>query len=168
MLDKIIAAAPGISAVVAALTFAVAIATFIKAIIEYTRQNAVKRFEKFQEINKRFDEHAAANIRMLLEGDSAELIHVPYQDKHDFLGLYEEVAIMVNSKIMRKWIAYYMCGYYAILCSESTNFWLDDDDGDALERNSPFWSLFNKFADDMRAIRDNLDGQAVKPRKLRF
>jgi hypothetical protein len=45
-----------ISAGVAILALVVGVGTFIKAIVEYKRQNAVKSFEIFQAMNKRFDE----------------------------------------------------------------------------------------------------------------
>jgi hypothetical protein len=40
-----------------------------------------------------------------------------------FLGFFEEVALMMNSGLIRKEVAHYMFGYYAIHCWDSKNFW---------------------------------------------
>jgi hypothetical protein len=164
-LADLIADAPALSAGVAALTFAVAIGTFVKAILEYRRQNAVKRFDKFQEINKRFDESPVSEIRFLLEDDNPKLKDIAYTAKHDFLGLYEEVAIMVTSKIMRMHVAYYMYGYYAIRCFNSRYFWMGDN---APDRDSVYWHLFATFAKQMAAIEEERGNLPIDPRKLRF
>jgi hypothetical protein len=163
--EDFITAAPAISAGVGALTFVVAIGTLIKAIIEYQRQNAVKRFEKFQEINKRLDEPNMASLKPLLETDAPELMTVPYIQKHDFLGIHEEIAIMVNTKIMKKKVAYYMYGYYAIRCYRSKYFWEGEE---TPGRDSIYWSLFNEFAREMLDIETKSVRRPINPKKLRF
>jgi hypothetical protein len=81
-----------IGAVVASLTFAVGVGRFLKAILEYKRQNRAKRFEIFQGLNKRFDEREFVQLREMLDFDSPDLVTTDYTWKHNFLGFFEEIA----------------------------------------------------------------------------
>ena len=76
-----------------------------------------------------------------LDNDEAKLKDLPWKDKRDFLGFFEEVALMVNSRLIRLPVAHYMFGYYALLCWRSEKFWGD------LERGSIYWALFRDFAE---------------------
>ena len=60
-----------------------------------------------------------------------------------FLRYFEEIALMVNSGLLRKDVAHYMFGYYAIRCWESDYFWTH------LNRQGPYWALFREFAGEM-------------------
>jgi hypothetical protein len=146
--------AAGISATVATLTLLVGMVTLIKTLFEYTNQNSMKRFEKFQEMRKRFKEDTRfQEICFLLEDDSKQLQEVHFKDKRDFLGFFEEIALMHNSSLLKTQVAHYMFGYYAIRCYESENFWR------GVNRNSYYWAIFCKFARDMKAIEETiLDG----------
>jgi len=125
----------------------VAIGVAIIGIFEYKNQNKLKRVEQFIGLRKRFKENDVFNkIRELLLHNDENIKNVPTKEKTDFLGFYEEIAIMVNSGVMRKKVSYYMFGYYAIRCWESEGFWCN------IYRNSIYWSVFKKFAEDMKKI----------------
>jgi hypothetical protein len=53
--------------------------------------------------------------------------------------MFEEVALMLNSGIIRPAVAHYMFGYYAIRCGRSTHFW------NSVNRHASYWALFNDF-----------------------
>jgi hypothetical protein len=128
------------------LGVAVAVATFLKVILEYGHQGAQKRFEYFVLMRKRFKENPSfTKMCDLLEDDDDSLSGLSFKDKRDFLGFFEEVAIMVFSGLIRKEIALHMFGYYAIDCWKSAHFWAN------LDRDSPFVSLFKGFALEMLA-----------------
>jgi hypothetical protein len=153
------------SALVAALTFVVGVGTLIKAIFEYDRQNASKRFEIFQGMNKRFDDGNFMKIREFLDNDDAELVKFDYTSKHNFLGFFEELAISVNSKVMSKEVAYYMFGYYAIRCYNSIHFWGGEK---MLQKDSIYWSLFRQFAEEMQVMEKRLLAGIIRPKILKF
>ena len=159
--DKISA----ISAAVATATFVAGVATLIKAILEYRRQNSTKRFEIFQGMNARFDESKFMEVRELLDDDSPNLAAFDYTTKHNFLGFFEEISISVNSRVMNAEVAFYMFGYYAIRCWESDNFWLGDK---MLVKNSPYWRLFAHFVEQMKSMESKLVARTIDPRKLKF
>lgn len=71
---------------------------------------------------------------------------IPFSDKRDFLGLFEEVAIMMNSGLIKKEIAHYMFGYYAIRCWEGKNFW------HSVNKTSLYWQVFIDFVTEMKDI----------------
>ena len=88
-----------------------------------------------------------------------KLQSVPYKDKRDYLGFFEEIALMVNSGIIRIELAHYMFGYYAIRCWESDCFWGD------VNRDSQYWVLFKEFVRKMKEIENTF---TYDERKFRF
>lgn len=136
--------------IAAIIGVAVAAITLVKSGIEYTHQGAQKRADKFADMRIRFkDDQSFKNICDLLELDSSELVNIPFKDKRDFLGFFEEIAMLVNSRLIRVPVAHYMFGYYAIRCWESKNFWYE------VNRESAYWFLFRDFVKKMRAIEAN-------------
>lgn len=138
----------------------VALFTFIKGIYEYAKQGAQKRAEQFIEMRKRFKENETfRELASLLESDDPELKSVPYKEKRDYLGFFEEIALMVNSRLIGVDVAHYMFGYYAIICWRSKNFWSD------INRESPYWVLFKQFVAKMTKIENSFQ---YSEKKLKF
>ena len=128
----------------------VAGATLIKVFLEYSFQGKQKRAEHFFNLRKKLKDNLTyKNICSLVDVDSIELDGVPYDDKRDFLGLFEEIAIMAKSGLIRQEIAFYMFGYYAIKCWESEHFW------SSVNRESKYWKVFKEFA--LEAKRNELN-----------
>lgn len=160
LLAELLRYAPALSATIAALAFAIAAGTFLKGVLEYRNQNALKRFEKFAELEERLLKDDIYHICFLLETNSPELRDIERKERQKFLGFYEQIAIMYNSKILKSHIAHYMFGYYAIRCAGSDHFWHD------MDRESGYWALFNAFALEMRKI-DAGFPRNLYPKKLR-
>ncbi len=137
-----------------------ALIALIKGVVEYVHQGAQKRAEHFLAMRERLKGDAKfMQICDLLDEDSPTLRDLPFNDKRDFLGLFEEVALMLNSRIIRPAVAHYMFGYYAIRCGRSKYFW------EGVERQSDYWSLFNDFVTRMEQVESSFK---FKRRKLRF
>ena len=125
--------------------------TFLKAIFEYTRSNAMKRADYFFGMRRTmYGNKKVVDIMMLLETGDQKLREVAYRDKMEFLGFYEEVAISNNSRLLNDRIAHYMFGYYAIRCWDSPYFWEEGQ----INKESMYWSLFRSFAEKMKTIED--------------
>ena len=123
---------------------ALAFATLLKGLMEYVRQGAQKRAELFLSMQRRLVESTVLDgITEMLETGDARLAETPIKDKSVFLRYFEEIALMVNSGLLRKDVAHYMFGYYAIRCWESDYFWTH------LNRQGPYWALFREFAGEM-------------------
>jgi len=124
--------------------------TFIFGIKEYITRKSQKRMESFILMRTRLKENRAfSRICDLLDEDNADLSNVVgYGDRREFVGFFEELALMVNSKYISVEVAHYMFGYYAISCWKNDSFWVD------LERESLYWSLFKKFVISMQEIED--------------
>lgn len=136
-----------IGVLVALLTFAVGVGTFMKSISEYSGKNTLERFEKYIALSKRWDEDEdVQKIIFLLEGDNAELADIPYKCRHDFLAFYEEISLMFESELLKPAVAYCMFGYYAVRCLRSANFWRN------INKDAPAWYLFVRFAQKMEEI----------------
>jgi hypothetical protein len=125
----------------------VATVTLVKGLFEYMRQNTQKRAEYYIEMREKFMENDRfQEIFELLENDDPELANLPYDKKLDFLGFYEDIALMVNSDLLKKPVAHYMFAYYSIRCWESDHFW------NKMNRDSAYWRLFKDFVCQMKKI----------------
>lgn len=138
----------------------IALATLMKSVLEYTKASRQKRAEQVFALSDKLTENPQyTKLCCLLDLNSQELSDIPFPEKRDFLGLFEEVALMVNSKLLNPRVAHYMFGYYAIRCWESEYFWI------TVNKNSKYWALFRDFASSMKAIED---GPEISPRELKF
>jgi hypothetical protein len=127
----------------------ISLLTWMKGVYEYTRQLAQKRSEQYAEMRKRFREsEVISKLISMLEKNDSNLAEVSWSEKVELLGFYEDIALMVNSGLIKRDVAFYMFGYYAIRCWESEYFW------DDVNRDSPYWSLFRIFASQMKAIEE--------------
>lgn len=157
-----------IQLVLATLGAAVGLLTAWKAVDEYRHQGTIKRIEFFLEARKRLNENATfQEIIHLLESDSSALTAIPVRSKISFVGFFEEVALLVNSRVIRDEIAHYMFGYYALKCWESKNFWiLDDRPERPLDKeNEPYWTVFRAFIKRMEPIREQLEDNHYREKR---
>ena len=147
-----------------------AVATLIKGLYEYRKQAAQRRAEHFIQMRDRYDEFL--DICTLLEQDGAserarqELCKLPYSRKRDFLGFYEEIALMMQSSLIKAKVAHYMFGYYAIRCWSNAAFW--DSPESHLSRDSDYWGLFREFVKKMEEIHKQNTSRPVNFRKYRI
>lgn len=159
-----------IATVVGVLGALVALATLIKALMEYIQQGRQKRAEHFFELRRKLKENAEfSRVAGLLDEASLhdeeaarareELKRLSFQIKRDYLGLFEEVAIAMNSGLIKPQVAHYMFGYYALLCWKSDDFWAN------VNRLSDYWSLFNDFCEQMKVEQDRFE---FRRRDFRF
>jgi hypothetical protein len=81
-----------------------------------------------------------------LENDDAKLKEIDFSLKRDFIGFFEELALLLNSGLIKKYVALNMFGYYALDCDSSKNFWEGYDRGE----NHTYITTFENFIDDMK------------------
>ena len=113
--------------------------------LEYSRQGTLKRADYFFELGKRFkQDNNLMEICSLCEVDDPALKIKPYNKRASLLSFFEEIAISMDSKLIKKEVVHYMFGYYIIKCWESENFWFD------LDRDGFYWTLFSRFAKEMK------------------
>lgn len=118
----------------------IAIVTLVKAFLEFKSQGTQRRAEHFLGMRVRFKENVVfKELCGFLEQDDEKLKDLPLGEKLQLAGFFEEVALMVNSGLIREKVAHYMFGYYAIKCWESSHFW------NGLEQESPYWHAFKSF-----------------------
>lgn len=138
----------------------IALIGFFFGALEYVRQGHQARATHFVQMRRRFLETPQyREILDMLATDDPKVRDVSIQEKRNFVGFLEEVALMVNSKLIRKEVAHYMFGYYVLLCARCDHFW------EGLDRNSVYWSLFRRFAADMQALGER---GAEPPKELHF
>ncbi len=136
--------------IAALATVAVGLLTLLKGITEFHRSTITKRLELFLSMRSRLrEDQTFVGICELLEGDDPALRDISLIQKDRFIGFFEELAIMRNSGLIYDDVAFYMFGYYAILCSKSKNYW------HGLDKDEIMWTLFFDFASDMERLRDS-------------
>ncbi|HWA53790.1 MAG TPA: hypothetical protein VG816_06415 [Solirubrobacterales bacterium] len=140
----------------------IALATLVKALLEYMQQGRQKRAEHFFELRRKLKENVEfSRVAGLLDEASLnddeaasareELRRLSFQIKRDYLGLFEEVAIAMNSGLIKPQVAHYMFGYYALLCWTSDDFWIN------VNKLSDYWSLFDDFCKQMKAEQNSFE-----------
>lgn len=119
----------------------VAVATLASAAMEARRRNRQHRAETFVLMRRRFLESPDfQQILSLLHEDSPSLAELPIQVRRNFAGFFEEVALMVNSRLLSPVVASYMFGRYVVLTAKSEYFW------NGMDRDERYWALFRGFA----------------------
>lgn len=126
------------------LAGAIALVTFVTGTVQYVRQGRQQRATHFLEMRRRFLEDASfRTVLSLLATNDPGLKDVPVQDRRNLVGLLEEVALLVNARLISADVAYYMFGYYVLLIDSCEPFW------HGLDRNSEYWTVFRNFAQTM-------------------
>jgi hypothetical protein len=136
-----------ITAYISIVTALVAIGTLWRSIAEYVRQGATKRAEQFLEMRTRLRTNPEfVEICELLETDSPRLHDVPLLQKDNFIGFYEELALLWNSRVFNDQIVFYMFGYFALACWRSEHFWWN------LNREQQLWAHFRDLVQRLEAM----------------
>ena len=124
----------------------VTIFAFLNGLLEYRRQGMQKRVEHFTTLRRRLKENPVfKEICDLMFANDPRLREINAQDKRDFVGLLEEVALQVNSGLIRPDLAHYMFGYFTVKCLDSEDFWAN------LTLDEIYWNLFHDFAQEIKA-----------------
>jgi len=119
-----------------------AIVTLVIGVLEYRKKNMLTRIELYLQMRDYYarDKNLKQVCQALGDGDTP-ISALTYEQKRQFLGTMESVALLVNSKVMNDHVAMYMFGYYAIAAWESDEFWNHGN----LKREDPMWALFKQF-----------------------
>jgi hypothetical protein len=144
--------------VVVIFAIAMALALAVKGVAEYARANALRRAGRFHQMRVRFDTDPGIQaVCRLLHGTGAE--HVSQQQKEVFISFFEEVHFMVRSGIMKRDLALYAFGSHAREASRNDRFW------SGLDKGSPFYDHFRRFADEAQSY---VPDASPQPSAFRF
>ncbi len=133
---------------------------FMTGVVQYIRQGQQTRAAQFVEMRRRFlEDPSFREILNHLALDDPHLREISIQERRNFVGFMEEVALMVNSGILRPQVAHYMFGYYVLLVDSSTHFW------EGLDKTSEYWAVFRAFAETMKGQKG---GPAGTTKELKF
>ena len=130
----------------------VAFIGLLSGAIEYRRRGRQERAQHFLDSRRRFlEDESFRHILNQLATDDATLSNIPIQERRNLVGFLEEVALMVDSKLIRLEVAHYMYGYYVLLVADSKHFWK------GLDPDSQYWVVFRQFASRLRSAADLKD-----------
>jgi hypothetical protein len=146
---------------------AVGLFTLIKGTLEYVKQGTQKRIELYFQMVEKFSKFS--DICALLEcqetaRDVEKLRMLPYEKKFDFVGFFEDLALMAENGLIRYRLAHYVFGFYAIMCWESDNFW---NNVHGMSREEPYWRLFRAFVERMQKEKMGFLRRKFEPKMYR-
>lgn len=128
-------------------TAIVAIITLIKGYLEYKLTSTQKRSDLYERLGTKLETDETLKLIIhYLEIEDPEIKNLSRFDRYKFLRFYEDIALIMNSGLIKPEIAHYMFSYYAIQCYHSDNFWYE------IERNSIYWRVFNEFVEKMENL----------------
>jgi len=156
-----------ITEITTVITALILLLTFAKAVLEYIRRGKQSRAERFFQMREKYISRFADFFVLFGESsDAEELKAIPYRRKLEFLDFFEELALMINSRLIDKRLAYYMFGWATIKCWESDNFWkFFDEKGRKVDitKNQRSLSLFAGFAKQMIEVQNKFKGKSQNP-----
>lgn len=128
-------------------TAILAIVTLIKGYYEYKLSTRQKRIEFYEKLGTKLEtDENLKTIIDYLETGNPELRKISRFNRYKFLRYYEDIALIMNSGLLKPKIAHYMFSYYAIRCADSTDFWHD------INKEAIYWKTFIDFVSQMRSI----------------
>lgn len=143
-------------------TSIVAIFTLIKGYSEYRLSVKQKRSELYETYRQKLKENETiSSVVDALENNNGNIAEIPRIDRYMFLGFYEDIALLMNTKLIKPEIAHYMFGYYAMRCWESDLFWED------INRESHYWRIFKEFVEKMKDL-ENRKMTIPDNKKIKF
>ena len=126
---------------------AIAFITLWQGLFQYTRQNHANRANQLIQMRRRFlEEKSFQDILSLIHDGCPDITKTSIQDRRNLVGYFEEVALMMNSGLIRPEVAHYMFGYYVLLIDNCEQFW------DGLDRDGDYWAVFRAFAQRMKSM----------------
>lgn len=126
---------------------AIAFLTLWQGLFQYARQNHAARATQFIQMRRRFlEEKSFQELLRMIHDQCTDIATTPIQDRRNLVGFLEEIALMVNSGLIRPEVAHYMFGYYVLLVDDCQPFW------DGLDREGEYWAVFRSFAQKMRTM----------------
>jgi hypothetical protein len=147
------------AAMTGGLSLVVAVGTLVKAVMEFKRQNALKRFEKYQEMNNVYTHDATLTaFRDALRAGGETLAKYEVIEKYRFMAFYEDIAMMCQSGLMRIEVAAYLFGYDARKAANTDEFAANLEN----IREDPNWTLFWCFCDRLNTYAARLDRKRKK------
>lgn len=122
---------------------AIGLLALARGVYELYQKNLIARVDQYMHMREIYarDKDIKKVCAALGERGDGSIEDLDYQEKRQFLGTIETVALMTRSGIMNEYISAYMFGHYAIVAWESDEFWGHGN----LDRNDPLWALFAEF-----------------------
>ena len=138
---------------------AIAFITLWQGLFQYGRQNHAARANQFIQMRRRFlEEESFQELLTLIHENCSEISEKPIQDRRNLVGFLEEIALMMNSGLIRPEVAHYMFGYYVLLINDCDAFWKD------LDREGDYWAVYRAFVSKMRTMSVSQDAKSGKIR----
>jgi hypothetical protein len=126
------------------------------------REHELKRVEFTLTQHRRlFDDPILYGVLRILDGDPVALReHEMWNPKRKFLTFFEEIVLLVNSGYIKRDVALYMFGYYAVAAHSGANF------RHGISYTPESWYLFMGFAEESTKYLLSPEAKTVKDLRL--
>jgi hypothetical protein len=136
-----------IGAAIAIRTLILCVYTARNGLVEFKRDNSLKRVERFENMRKRYDGNEKLQKVVLALKLKYKLAQNSFNLVKD-LGYIEDVALLNNAGILNDDATFYVFGWDALLAYETDEFWATD-----IDRSEPYWGLFKACCEKMKCYR---------------
>ena len=126
------------------VSIAVTAIGLVMGYLEYLRQGRQRRAEKYFELVREFGKYG--KILDLLRSDSPKLRKLTLSEREEFLGFYEDLALMLHSGLIQEHLAFYAFGYWLDKVWNSSYFWHDPKN-----KENGYWFLLRQLQFRMKA-----------------
>lgn len=128
----------------------IAFITLWQGMLQYGRQLRFIKVNQFIDMRRRFlEDQSFRRILSLVWEGSPAVAAEPVLERRNLAGFFEELALMMNSGVLKPEVIYYMYGNSALKLDECKGFW------HGLDRDSPYWKVFHEFIADLRRYEKN-------------
>jgi len=131
------------------VSIAVTAIGLIMGYLEYLRQGRQRRAEKYFELVREFGKYG--EIIDLLRDDSPKLKKLKHSQREEFLGFYEDLALMLHSGLIQEHLAFYAFGYWLDKVWNSKHFWHDPKN-----KENTYWFLARQLQARLQSRRGKL------------
>src|SRR5882724_3213213 len=131
------------------VSIAVTALGLVMGYLEYLRQGRQRRAEKYFEMVREFEKYG--KILDLLRTDSPRLRKLKHFQREEFLGFYEDLALMLHSGLIQEHLAFYAFGYWLDKVWNSKHFWQDPKN-----KENGYWFLLRQLQFRMQARKEKL------------
>jgi len=121
---------------------------FVSKSRDFITEPRQRRLDVYLQLSEEFDDAKIRKVRAALAAKGDEgVTKLTIAQKNDYCAFFEELALVVYSRLMKMETAHYMFGEFLRECHERDAFW-----GDDFPRGDYYWSLFETFARDMKRL----------------
>ena len=118
---------------------------FLRTSRDFLTEPRQQRLAIYRQLAEEFEKPTMRKVRVIIaSGSDSSVRELTITEKTDYCAFFEQLALVVYSRLLKAETAHYMYGDYVRRCYQRDAFW-----DEQCPRGDYYWSLFETFARDM-------------------